>query len=465
MHPNVQNELSEARLMAFNDALVQKGMDFIVEIRVVDYDWFGSTAAYLGEIYSLIESGQQVDIIYTGITGRTVDHSTSFAGIISDPMEDSLMWAHEMGLIAPLDDYLFAGDGRLLYESFPAKAWETVKINHQIYSIPEERGFGNIKTLSFYGFRPQEYNIDEKSLSGDPLSWEPLLTKINDPNALRFSIRASDYAHLMGYDSVVEPILFDPNRGAFNFFEDEECLRLLYDIRMLVEKGYAPAQWEYVDIDENPIQKRISYYQEMSLYLNWDKEYYNIPIYPSRMSPNTQGTAIASVSQNKDRCVKLLSLLYTDKDMADLFVYGVEGIDYTLEKGLVSHTSYLRGITGLSEFTTRTVCDYVYTPYLDEWKNALYENLEDWPTIGFRFHRKGWEHIIDDLLRIVQSFETHTVDDLGNLLTQKYLLCGQFDNMEETLEQLRQELRETGIDELITEINRQYNEWKSGVES
>ncbi|MDI9513101.1 MAG: hypothetical protein QM307_08230, partial [Bacillota bacterium] len=103
----------------FNNLLLEKGADFIVEFVGIDST---NVMEYSELIRNMKSQGRQVDLFVTGYGQYGLDYDT-YPEAVKD------------GLLEPLDEYLKTADGQELYKAFDKNAWESVKIENKIYGI------------------------------------------------------------------------------------------------------------------------------------------------------------------------------------------------------------------------------------------------------------------------------------------------------------------------------------------
>ena len=168
--------------------------------------------------------------------------------------------------------------------------------------------------------------------------------------------------------------------------------------------------------------------------------------YSTTLNQSTFWYVIPASCEEPEKAMQMLNLMYTDPTVANLIMYGVEGVHYqrlTDDPDIISPLS--SGYAGPSGWA---YCNQ-YIAYLwegfdpDIWEQTeeMNRNADRSPALGFRFDSAP---VSDQLYRC-------------NKVAEEYLtLLGQgLADPEETLPVLQKELKEAGIEEIIAEKQRQ----------
>lgn len=444
------SNMTEAWLTAFNDKLIEKGADFVLQMQRVS-----SFYEYYDEIKSHIKDGDQVDILYTG---GTLDLGKAGG------MSDSYMYAYQNDLLMPLDDYFNSEAGQALYEVFDEKCWKSVSINGEIYGFNISPHIGMVSTVLATNEVIDKYNLDSDGVTNDLTSLLPMVASMSDEEyPVEFNDNLQEIMMFLGYEFIELPIALDAERGAFNFFEDSKCTDYLESVRSFYELGYLDPNTQGERWSASitlPLDGIPDLFDSFIDYVYW-------PVTTLKVETEKSAVGISKTSQYPEECIQLFSWLYTDRELADLLLYGVEGVNYSLDNGLVvpagenTLNPFLKWNTGLILFTTpsSTDIDNKYESYAEYNATAKMSSL-----VGFHFNSLGLEDKILELNTIVEKYTVLIEEDknyAGNdVEVYRTFLTGYDQNLDETLNALNAELKTAGIDELIDEVNRQYDEWK-----
>lgn len=152
----------------------------------------------------------------------------------------------------------------------------------------------------------------------------------------------------------------------------------------------------------------------------------------------------------KDACMKFLSLLYTDNTVANLYTYGIEGINYTLEDGRVKrdpNSGYAHGVWESTSIIPVTL--EVGEP---EDKVALYETFnttsKDSPALGFRFDQTSVETEIAACRQVFEEF--------GFVLEHGGYAV---DQVEQGIKDYQAALDNAGYQKILEAATTQFNDW------
>ena|GEM_PF-1645294 len=455
--------VTPARLDAFNVKLMEKGANFVLSI--VPIPGATSESNYTEEIRSYIESGKQADLIFTGV---------GFSGGLPNGVNDSYLSAWQNDFLLPLGAYLRSEHGLPLYEQFSEHFWDACAINGEIYGIDILSALGSFPTIRIDSAFLARHQLSPPGNVNELEALAPILASIpltNEKYPIELPAMSKNIMGFLGYDYVNMSVAMDPRhpeRGAFNLFEDEAFLAYLKTARRFVETGYInpDKQAEYGEssisvLGADPISL-IERQEQDAVY--W--QFGELQVETARIV-----TGVSRTTQHFDEAATLLTMLYTDRELADILAHGVEGTDYQRIDGVV-HTStgspgaiFLRTFSGLTFFSSPMSdekSDLRDTAYADYMSVAALS-----PLAGFHFDDRGWEETVSAVNNAVWDYTTAEESDTTNLdnalpvRVYRGPLTGHDEHYEDTLASLRQELKRVGIDDLIEEINRQYDHGKA----
>ena len=147
--------------------------------------------------------------------------------------------------------------------------------------------------------------------------------------------------------------------------------------------------------------------------------------------------------------VEFLTILFTDSEIADLFTYGIEGEDYTIERGRVysnyenySHSPWeSSSVCAVTPQAGAAVTDSYY-----RYKNSMAEVS---CAAGFRFDPTNVQYQYDKCRQILED-EAFILENGGYSST----------DVNAGINYLLQLLNDAGYQDVLDEARRQYNEWK-----
>ena len=168
--------------------------------------------------------------------------------------------------------------------------------------------------------------------------------------------------------------------------------------------------------------------------------------------------AIPKSCKHKDTAMQYLNLMHTDATLVNLMLYGKEGVNYTKvndqQVELIDGANWY-GLHGGAWTVGNTKLQYVLTSEDPEKNTMLQEYAVGAPataSYGFRFDKNKvpelWESVNECAKKYARGLMVGAVDP---------------DDPEKGLEAFRKALKEAGIDQLIAEIEAQYDTWKKSL--
>lgn len=421
----------------FNQLLREKGADYTVEF--VGFDEL-ETDVYQDKLQRMKENGEQVDLLMTGFGKEMPGEKVMF-----EPNVEAV----KRGLLEPLDDYLQSGQGRLLYQHFNEKLWESMKINQTIYGISNKSEVYTPASLLINEEIAQDAGLTLPREINSLDELRPVLEQISQQpeEIIPLVYSGDDVRDLMDYTYFNSGIAVDYDAGdtpyAFNPFEKAEVTTLLDDLSTLLENGH----WGGRRVNDrdflglitvpNPLnspESELMLRKERSVQV--EAYQLNDPfIHPIRSSL----TGIASWSEHQDEAFDLLIRLNTDPELANLFYYGIEGEHYELEDGVVTVLDHDKRVPGYHS----PVNPFIVYPEAGK-REMTQEPLitaELSPLVGFELDQTKIE---DELIEIQSIYEKY-----ADIWSVRGI------DIDEQLKAVNQELKEAGIDQVLEEINRQ----------
>ncbi len=435
--------ISQDALTQFNKTLSKKGYDFAVKFVPLNF------ANYQDELDVYEQENGAFDVVFSGTNsyGSPIDYTYSRI---------------KKGYFTSLEDYLSTSDGKKLYEMFDPKQWESVKMDDRIYTIPNADVEADNMQLVFNKKYINEKELEE--FSGDIAELRPFLEKIpisEDFSHLLMSIGFIEYGY--PYVDCDFPyyglLLSHDGKGAHNPFDYAPYRDFLTCYHDYYQKGYmnyeVPVWGGGIDYEE---QEKFLNNGNFFMYAAGDAEYitskgvgtetftYQIePIYIHSLLTATTG--IPTKSEHKDEAFQLLSLVHTDNELANILVYGEEGVDFKLEDGVAktmdgsvpgsTQNQYWLGLYGS---VSPTANETIVVDRATDRKNYFKDKVKSSPYLGKNFDPTGYEDIITDIYKIYKdNYDIWTRDDI-----------------EAEMDRVNQELKAVGIDKLVDAMNEQF---------
>jgi len=158
---------------------------------------------------------------------------------------------------------------------------------------------------------------------------------------------------------------------------------------------------------------------------------------------------ISSTSTNPERAMMLINLLHTDKEINNLLNFGIEGVHYTKNGEIISPTGKTADYApGSAWMFGSQFLNYVWdTEAPDKWEQfkAFNEGAISSPALGFVFDSEPVKSEVGALANVIRQF-------------QKAVETGSVEP-EQGLKEYRQALKDAGIDKVIAEKQKQFDDF------
>lgn len=407
-----------------------------IDMQFIDY---GDYSQKLGVI---INSGESFDIAFT----------CSWAG-------DYLGNARK-GAFLELNDYLDT-TGKEMKEAIDQRFWDGATIDGKIYGVPNQKEISTAPMWVFTKEYIDKYNIPYQDLHTlqDLEPWLKVI-KENEPNIVPLYI-TKGFSGPQYFDQLVEPVgveYGDDTLTVKNMFETEQMKKDLETLREYYKLGYINADSATAQ-DDKSVKRFITKgdgqpYAEMLWSKDLKYEVVSSPIMDSYITnASTTGSmlAVSSNSKNKEKSVEFINLLNTDPYLRNLINYGIEGTHYNkVQEGQIEIIEEKRKDYEIGYYTVGNlfITDVLSTEPLTKWDEfrAFNDAAKNSPALGFKFETGAVSNEIAAVNNVLEEFKAT-------------IYSGSVD-IDEYLPKLNNKLKEQGIDKIITEMQRQIDEWK-----
>lgn len=378
------------------------------------------------------------------------------------------------GQIKELDELLDTY-GKQLKQLIPEEDWQCTSVNGKIYSVPS-----NKEKAHGIGFIMRKDILDEVGMTvadiHDLDDLHDVLVKVKESHPDLYPI-VTNYGSLfysLPIDSLGDSnnlgVLTDPYNSdsltVENFYESdfykEICTRMYQwnkegllmpdgstnseGAKQLIKAGKGFGQF----INENPVTET-----ERSLACGTDMVYWEYKQPISMTDDAAYGMCIGENSGDPERAMALLELMYTDFEVSNLVINGIEGMHYQIVDKENNIIDYPEG---------KDISNVGYSRYPYGWPNEQLSmvwngySLDIWeqysryndsaiqsPAKGFIFDNSGVLNEISACSNIVGKYNNA-------------LLCGSLDP-DEVLEKFNTELYDAGLDTIMKAKQEQLNAW------
>lgn len=179
--------------------------------------------------------------------------------------------------------------------------------------------------------------------------------------------------------------------------------------------------------------------------------------YLSGSSIPEYGLGVTVTSEKPEKAVQLLNMIMTNPDLANLMNYGIEGTHY--EKVSEHIIKYPDGVDFTNIGYGNQIVSfgdssqiYQREPFTEEWFETVDKfsaaNADLSQAFGYVFDSSSVRTQVAAVTSVIQEYNPA-------------LICGMNDNVEERVQEFIGALKTAGIDEIIAENQRQFDEWRA----
>jgi putative aldouronate transport system substrate-binding protein len=432
------------------NAITKKKINATVKFVPISY------GSWIQQTNLMLASNEKLDLLISGVNGN-------YATLAAQKQ------------ILPLNK-LFDKYGPNIKKSMYPFMLEAVKISGEMYGIPSKRDFASGRALYMRKDIVDKYKIDlSKYKTFSELDSLFQTIKDNEPNMTPVVSFAPGAAPVGDMTLTV----FDPlgnNMGSMNktnddkkvinMFESKEYADMVKIVRRWFEKGFIrkdEATSKDAGLDLVKAGKAFSYF---STWKPGNETQYTRQTGTEMVSillgqPSTDSSqggrfnwSIAKNSKNPERAMMLLDLLFADKELINLFSWGIENRDYVKKSDNI--IAYPTGIDannvpyGLNQgwMFGDQYQSYVFeTDPSDIWSLMDKHNLNSQksPATGFNYDSSAVKSEVAAITNVLNQYkvglETGTLDPNA------------------VLPDFNKKLKDAGIEKIIADKQKQFDEW------
>ncbi|MCD7742420.1 MAG: ABC transporter substrate-binding protein [Ruminococcus sp.] len=419
---------------AYNDYLYENGYDYVVCFKnIIDYE--EDNKSYYQITNEMIDNGEQIDII------------DSFGVIFGqEAISNNYYYYSENGLFEPLDSYLSDEKYSEYYNLMPQEYWDSYKYNGSIYGIDNsysslysDNGFAVNNEI----FEETDYTIESFLKPLNELQEE--LKDCYDATGMFVNISRFFFTSDFYIANYIDEGIAIKNSKAVNVFEQEKALdyyKLINEMRM---DGYATIDSSFEDMTAIECISSPCAYGET---IENEKDGLTKVFYQQNnyIKNPTRAIGISTKSKNKSLSFDCLMDITFNSKTNNVITYGIEGVNHninsdgTVEMISTDETTYQPDLIYNNCYVSAPCTTTNNEIYAHDYPSA-YENAQYLDGFGFLFDAS---EIKDTYLSVVNKISEFnpTSDDIDSYLVE-----------------FNQELYDAGMQDVLDEINRQYEEW------
>lgn len=457
------DELIEAWEEPLNELLKEKGASYQVKIMTFNTQ---ETDKKLDELKELKENGEQTDIVSMFFT--------SYNDTEVDDWKNTYRYVVDNKLLRNLDEWK-EKNKEILEKVLVPYDFELSKMDNELYGISSHVPI--INGLMYNKKMLDEYGINISDIKDNIFDNTELLIQAKK-NSKEIPIQ------FIGLDSstlglwIVPPtnnLAWKKGEGFISLSQSKEYKNSLANYLSLKQQGLLDQALPKNNVipfaTVATMSKRDAFeintaYRSMSQTVQSD----DFVIVPNYSTPNMElywgdnKTSIVSWSENVENAEDFLLKLFTDKDIANLIQYGIKDQDYTLNKD--NHITVTTKNNGLSIFGYQfTNPKITYSSVYEEndkveYSNWFYTEYGDNFPKGFRFDPIP---VLDEISATNKIMTGDFINEYQESEWMNKIAKLEIEDLDTFLKDMNKELDKAGMQKIVDEANRQYQEWLKGV--
>lgn len=429
-----------------NSYLKKKNTGLQIKWQTMSWDSLGK------KTNTMLQTGQEADIINTA--------SWIGAGYRSHAAN---------GYLTDLTKYINASENKDVVDIIGKDFLDGTKINGKYYAMPTNKekahNFGFLVRTDLV----KKYGVDTSKIKSIE-DMEPYFAKAKADGVTPICAAKMDHPFkFLDWDVISDdgtPGALDPSTDESKIvdqFTEAKSVAFFKKMKEYNQKGYFSANASTADSEETEMKSGKYFCGSWSLMPGKDKsesislgmDLTQIYITPTEKSNReTLGAllAIPKTSKHPDEAFKFIKMLYTDKTLINLMIWGQEGTDYTKKSDNTIELNSKTDYTSAGGW----IMGNQFNNYLTTTQSAtLYDDIEKYNDSAKALTSLGF--IFDP---------TSVSDQFGacqNTITKYYpqLFYGTCSNVDTTVAAMAKELKADGEADLLKEMQTQYDKWKS----
>ena len=380
------------------------------------------------------------------------------------------------GQVLPMTE-LLQGAGAEMYSMVPAEDWATTTVDGEIYGVPMNKGKMNVLGAACNAEIAEELGIDlsavhtlddfETVLATVKAAYPDMYPLATSNQKMRVMVPSDPLNDTREVALGVLVNALDDSTTVENLYASDEYKEFVTRMYDWAQKGYIMpdgtsntesgislirAGKAFADFYTGPApdtEARLS--MEAGVEIQ-DVEFFEHYKTTTETSPCW---SIAANSENPERAMQVLNEMYTNPELANIFIYGIEGKTYEFVEGSDTTVRYPEGVDASNSGYTvdawgwpNMLLSYVWEGYPEN----VYDEYEEFnvdgvisPAYGFTFDNSSVLNEYAACTNVVLKYA-------------EALNCGSLDPAE-NLDAFNEELEANGINRIIEEKQRQLDAW------
>lgn len=361
---------------------------------------------------------------------------------------------------------------------------DACKVGDGTYCVPGNYYPATVDSLAYDKEKVEEFNIQIPDNPEDSYDWlRKYYAAIKDSDYDGYGFSAGDGVTLsitghnmekfgasMGAEAIYGVLLdMEKDTNIVNVYNTDEYLEEVKFRRECWEKGYmvpdslTSGNNEIGAMMARQIIGRPSPVNATSVYNNKNLVGYEqacVPLGEAVLTGSSipeYGLGVTITSERPDKAVQLLNMIMTNADLANLMNYGIEGKHYVKVSDRIIENP--EGVDFSNAEWGMQICSYgdsaqIYhkTPFTEEWYDTVDEYGADKATpsqaFGYVFNSESVKTQVAAVTSVVAEYNPS-------------LMCGLVEDVESRVAEFNAALETAGINDIIAENQRQFDEWRA----
>jgi len=419
-----------------------------------------NVGAYGQQINLKLSSNEEMDLFVTG----TLTGMFDYAGQSSK------------GQLFPLDD-LIKKYGSGISEALGSDYLNASKVGGKIYGLPTLKDMAAEHGMYIKKEFADKYNIDVTKIKTlEDMEATMKTMKENQPN-LYFGVAGTTIVDNFGVGGFGDTLgdsygvlmnAEDASLKVVNYYETPEYAALLKTIRRWYTSGYVLPGIATNKESTTSLTKANKLYGYAAvinpLGESLDSRGIGAPMVAAPVFPAISATlnatnfmwAIPSYSEKSDKAMEFLNLMYTDKELVNLFDYGIEGKHYTKVSGSENVIDFPSGVNATNSGYNLNQAFMFGNEFLSNIWNG--NDVDSWTKMA-KFNEDAIKSVALGFLFDPSPVKTEYASVTNVVAQYKIPLENGAVDPDKILPEFILKLKTAGIDKVITEKQKQIDEW------
>ena len=426
------------------NSIIKEKLGYTLDLKLIE------SGNYSEKINVLVSSAEPMDLFF-------LTDNTTYTNYIR---QDSIL---------QLDD-LLKEYGSAIMEKVDDAAWEMVKYNDGIYAVKNHGTYSVANSIVFRKDLVEKYGFDYQNVSTPEQLEEYLkVIKENEPDiypCTSLLTLETSQRYVRNTDGTV----FDDDEDKFiSMFDCDTLTEHWKKAAEFYQKGYIPKDIlskndlaGELKSGKYAVMPNSGYYTEDA---SKSSNYYGFPCVEKYTGNTIISSAsgarmcISATSPHPEKAMQVLNLIWEDPELSNTLAYGVEGVDYVIDEERTAEIGSKAVIPKSGNEQKWAIWHNFIGPLWDQWdstwnrKEALVamqemnKNGKVAKCLGFNFDQEPIKAAVAQCSAIYQE-------------CNQVLNYGCMDNFDEYFESAKKKFETAGLDKVLEEKNKQYEEWK-----